>query len=374
MSGPLVALDARLTRQMSAGMKTYVRELVARLPVEAPDLRFVVFSNEALHTGGPNVRIETISEFTAVNGALGEQVVYPRHLRRGGADLIHYMSVYAPRRSTQAYVYTIHDLIHLRFPSYFSWKVPLYYRLVVGPVARGAQAVITDANATVADLGQLLGVTPNHVNVVPLGVSQRFSLDDAERSKRGVAARARFGIERPYFLYAGNHRPHKNLATLIRAWRDGIDTACDLVVTEAGPLDADAGGLEAARRSNAPDGKLHLPGHVALEELISLYAGCVAAVQPSLYEGFGLSVLEAMACGAPVIIAQTPALLEVGGDAVTSFPPTDAAALSRIMTRLLTDDVEGERLASAGRERVRAFTWSSTARATAAVYREALSS
>ncbi len=374
MSTKLIALDARLTRQMSVGMKAYVRELVARLPALAPDLQFVVFSNEALAPSGPNVRVEPVAGPMAANGGFGEQIAYPRLLRGSGADLIHYMSVYAPRRAPQAHVYTIHDLIHLRFPRYFSWKVPPYYRLVVGPVARSAQAVITDARATVADLGQLLGVPAQRVRVVPLGVSESFALDDAERARRSGLVRARFGLERPYFLYAGNHRPHKNLQTLVSAWRNSVDAACDLVVTEEGPLDLGASGLVPPHRAGKADGKLHLPGHVAPEDLISLYAGCVAAVQPSLYEGFGLSVLEAMACGAPAIVAQTPALLEVGGDAATSFPATDATALGGIMRRLLADEREVSRLRDAGRERARAFTWDATAMATAAVYREVLSS
>src|SRR6202022_1022585 len=102
------------------------------------------------------------------------------------------------------------------------------------------------------------------------------------------------------------------------------------------------------------------------------YAGCVASIQPSLYEGFGLSVLESMASGAPAVVARTPALLEIGADAVESFPPTDAAALGTIMTRLLNDSERARQLSKAGRVRAAMFSWETTARATADVYREAL--
>ena len=366
MSAPLVALDARLTRQMSVGMKSYVRELVERVPRQAPDLRFSILSNEPLQASGPNVRVERVSEFVAANGGLGEQLVYPWQLRASGADLVHYMSVYAPRFGLQRHVYTIHDLIHLRFPAYFSWKVPPYYKLVAGPLARSATAVITDATATVSDLHELLGVATPAVRVIALGVSEKFVLNDEERARRAAIARSRFGLSRPYFLYAGNHRPHKNLQTLVRAW-SGLDgTPCDLVVTEEGPLFVDLD------RAQPVHGKLHLTGTVDVQDLISLYAGCTAAVQPSLYEGFGLSVLEAMACGAPAVVAQTPALLEVGGDAVATFPATDATALTRIMTLLLADAAYAERLRAAGRKQVLAFTWDATAKATADIYREAL--
>lgn len=351
---------------MSTGMKGYVRELVTRLPLVAPDLRFLVFSNERLPVSAPNARFAPVSPFAATNGGLGEQLIFPRVLRAGGADLIHHMSVYAPRNSPTAHVYTIHDLIHIRFPEYFSWKVPPYYRLVVGPVARTARAVLTDARATIADLHDFLGVESERARVIPLGVAEAFVLDEPARVGRAAQARARFGFERPYFLYAGNHRPHKNLQTLCEAWHDCVEQPCDLVVTEDGPLG------DFARRAEKRNGKMHLTGRVSLPDLISLYAGCAAAIQPSLYEGFGLAVLEAMAVGAPAVVAQTPALLEVGGDAVASFPPRDADALGKIMTSLLVDAAEADRLRAAGREQARNFSWDATARATADVYRETL--
>jgi len=281
-------------------------------------------------------------------------------------DLIHYMSVYAPRTSPGAHVYTVHDLIHLRYPSYFSWKVPPYYRLVVGPVARSAQAVITDTAATVPDLVEFLGVDVAKARVVPLGVSSEFVLDDAARARLSAEARTRFSLPRPYVLYAGNRRPHKNLRTLFEAWAALGDQSCDLVLTGDEPLDHDAARLQ------PQNGKLYLVGELGQSELIALYAGCTAMVQPSLYEGFGLAVLEAMATGAPAIVARTPAMLEVGGDAVESFAPKDAQELRALLAALLSDASKRERLRAAGRERVRAFSWDATAAATAKVYREVL--
>ena len=365
MNEPLIALDARLTRQMSVGMKAYVRELVARLPLVAPDLRFAVFSDQSLALAAANARLQLLPPAVAVNGGIGEQFAYPKLLARSGAAIIHYMSVYAPRRSPLPHVATIHDLIHLRYPEYFSWKVPLYYRLVVRAAARSARAVITDAHATVADLGRFLGVDAGRVRVIPLGVADSFVLDDVQRERRAAAVRGRLGLERPYILYAGNHRPHKNLQTLLTAWH-ALDTPCDLVITEDGPLDIDDAGHGQGR------GQLHLTGTIDVQDLISLYAGCSMTVQPSLYEGFGLSVLEAMGCGAPVVVAQTPALLELGAGAVDSFPPTDAAALTTAMQRLLVDPHHAAQLREAGRAHVKRFTWDATARATADVYREFL--
>jgi glycosyltransferase involved in cell wall biosynthesis len=362
MPPPNVVLDARFTRQMSVGMKTYVRELVARLPRIAPDIRFTAVTNVDLQPTG--LEVIRISETAAANFSLGEQIALPRLMRRGGT-LAHFMSVYAPRFAGMPYIYTIHDLIHRRFPEYFSWKVPPYYRFVARPVAHAARAVITDANATVADLREHLGVAENVVRVVPLGVAEHFFIEEEARATRSLAARDRFGLRAPFVLYAGNHRKHKNLEILVRAWTM-LERPCDLVMTEDGPFAFDID------RYASRYGRINALGHVDAELLVSLYAGCAAAVQPSSYEGFGLSVLEGMAAGAPVIVAQTPALLEVAGDAALTFALDDAATLTAHLNAALADGPSIEALRMRGRMRAQAFTWDQTARLTADVYRAAL--
>jgi glycosyltransferase involved in cell wall biosynthesis len=359
-----IALDARLTRQMSVGMQTYVRELVARLPAHAPQFKFLIFGNEPFGQLPGNAAFHAVAPRIARNGGLGEQFLFARLLEQSRSDLVHYMSVYAPRSCKLAHLYTIHDLIHLRFPRYFSWKVPPYYRLVVRPVAQSAQFVITDAGATVADLQGYLGVSPSRTRVVPLAVADGFSLDEQARLVKAQVARQRFHIERPYFVYAGNHRPHKNIKTLVEAWRM-TSQPCDLVLTEDGPFGFS---LDSGTKSN---GKILAVGHVGQDELVALYAGCAAAVQPSLYEGFGLGTLEAMSAGAPVIVARTPVLLELASDAALTFGPTDTVQLAKHLQALLSDAALVSKLRVAGRSRARDFSWNRTASMTAQIYGEA---
>jgi glycosyltransferase involved in cell wall biosynthesis len=359
---PRVALDARLTRQMSVGMQTYVRELVARLPAAAPDLHFVVVSNAELDVAG--AEMVRMSDRAAANVSLGEYVKLPRLLQRD-ADLVHLMSLYSPLRVRAPHVQTIHDLIHRRFPEYFSWKIPLYYRWVTGPVARSARAVITDARATIADLSAFLDVAPENVRVVPLGVRREFFLDDEQRAGTATRARERFALQRPFVLYAGNARRHKNLETLFAAWSK-LEIECDLCITSTESLGFDAD------RYASPRGRIVRLGHVEESDLVSLYAGAAAVVQPSLYEGFGLSVVEAMAAGAPVIIARTPALVEVAGDAALSFAPTDHVGLTQALAAALNGRQPIAALVAAGRRRAANFTWERAAQMTAGVYREAL--
>ncbi len=360
-----VALDARLTRQMSVGMQAYVRELVTRMPRRAGDLRFIVYGNEPIPGLADTVEFRSLGRAAAVNGGLGEQFSLPRTLGSSDADLIHHMSVYAPRAASYPHVYTIHDLIHLRFPQYFSWKIPPYYRFVVGPVARSARCVITDARATVADLSEYLRVPSERARVVPLGVDEAFSLDESERMACAADAAQRFGLDRPYFVYAGNHRPHKNIATLVEAWRM-TNGGCDLVLTEEGPFGFS---LDVGPKRN---GRILPTGRISQEELVALYAGCAAAVQPSLYEGFGLGALEAMAAGAPAIVARTPALVELTGGAALTFEPLDAHELARHLDAMLADPSLWPKLRGSGRARARDFSWDRTAELTTQVYRETL--
>src|SRR5438132_1736517 len=166
MSVPLVAIDARMTRHMSVGMKAYVGELVLRLPKVATDLRFIAVVNDDLKTH-PDMGTLRLDQRTSQNASWGEFVTLPKLMNRMRPVIGHYPTPYAPRWSPFPYAYTIHDLIHRRFPQYHSWKIPPYYTLLVAPVARRAAAVIVPTRATVPDVEHYLGVDPQSVRTVP---------------------------------------------------------------------------------------------------------------------------------------------------------------------------------------------------------------
>lgn len=323
---------------MSVGMKTYVRELVARLPQVAPEFTYSAFS-----CGG--------------NFGFDEQVGLPLTMRREHVDIVHFLSIYVPLVAGAPSIVTVHDLIHLRFPQYFKAKVRPYYQTVVRMACARARAVVTDDERTIDDLHELLGVDRKKIRVVALGVDDRF-LKPVEP----------FAAERPYVLYVGNHRQHKNLATLFNAWSMlPAEDAVDLYVT--GPDDFDG---ELQRRSAADRGIVAL-GDVPDERLASYYAGARALVQPALREGFGLPMLEAMAAGCPVIACEdaVPRILE---PAALTFAARNAAELSAILHDVLADAGLRERFVNLGRRIARTLTWDQCARATADVYREVMDS
>jgi glycosyltransferase involved in cell wall biosynthesis len=336
MTLPRVGLDARLTRQMSIGMKTYARELVARLPRVAPEYSYVAFSY-------------------GDNFGWNEQVRLPLAIRRAGVDFVHFLSQYVPLILPPRFAITIHDLIHLRFPHYFKSKVGPYYRTVVRRACARAERVITDDARTIDDLAELLGVERAKVRVIPLGVGESF-LEPVEP----------FTGERPFVLYVGNHREHKDLATLFDAWSALAERwNVDLYVTGQ-----DDFGGEVQRRST-PARAIVALGDVPAERLASFYAGARALVQPALREGFGLPMLEAMAAGCPVIACRdaVPRPLE---EAAQSFPARDSGALRLELERLLADEGLRARAINSGREVARRLSWDRCARATADVYREVL--
>jgi glycosyltransferase involved in cell wall biosynthesis len=329
-------LDARLTDQMSVGMKAYARELTARLPKVAPEFSFVTFSRGR-------------------NFGWDEQVRLPLAMRRARIDLAHFLSLYVPLAAPAPSVITIHDLIHLRFPQYFKAKVRPYYQTVVRLACARAKRVITDDERTVQDLATFLHVDAAKVRVIPLGVDERF-----------LSGAHAFGGPRPYFLYVGNHRPHKDLRTLFDAWsalRD--DRPVDLYVTGS---DDFAGDLQ-ARRTAARE--IVALGDVSTDRLASYYAGAVALVQPALREGFGLPMLEAMAVGCPVA-ACADAVPNVLAPGAVTFAAGNVTELASLLQDLLENEVRRDRLVNIGRRIAASLTWDRCARATADVYGEVL--
>jgi glycosyltransferase involved in cell wall biosynthesis len=328
-----LALDVRDTSHTSAGMRAYVGALRTLLPAVAPDLHVV-------HVGGGD------------NFDLAEQIGIPLALLRLRPRIAHFPTPFVPRFVPVPYAVTVHDVIDLEFPQYAKRKVGPYWRRVVGPVLRAARAVITDDDATVPLLERYLRVDPARVRVIPLGV-------DAPEPLPAAAVRAR-----PYLLYAGNHRPHKDLATLVAAWASlPGDAALDLVIT--GPEEP------ALRRARGAAGELVFAGDVAEPALWSLYRGALAYVHPALREGFGLPLLEALRAGTPVIAAGS-AIPSVLAPHTAAYPARDAGALRALLLRLLREPQAFARDGERAREATAGLTWARTVRATAALYRELL--
>jgi glycosyltransferase involved in cell wall biosynthesis len=321
---------------MSVGMKTYARELIARLPVVAPELQFSFFRRGA-------------------NFGYDEQVRLPVEMGRSQLDLMHFMSLYVPLISPVPSVITIHDVIHLRYPQYFKSKVRSYYATVVRLACARAKRVITDDERTIDDLERYLKVDRRKVRVIPLGIAERFL--------RGGEAPA---TPQPYLLYVGNHRQHKNLPVLFQAWSAlPEDAGVDLYLT--GPDDFDG---ELQRRA-LPGRRIVALGDISEEQLIGYYAGARALVQPALSEGFGLPMLEAMAVGCPVI-ASTEAVPRVLEPAALTFAPDNPDELRARMEMLLGDAGLREQFAQRGRSLAQTLTWDRCARATADLYHEVL--
>jgi len=326
---PHVALDLPRMRHMSVGMTAYAEELAARLPALAPDLRFT-----------------TLVRRSAIDAA--EQLALPAALRRLRPAMTHFLSVYAPATAPQPYAITVHDLIHLRFPKLFKRTVGPYYATVVRAACARAARVVTDDERTIEDLERFLGVPPRKVRVIALGVDVRFALPAA-----------RGGERRPYFLYVGNHKPHKDLATLYAAWeRLDRELEVDLLVTGFDDVTP-------AERPSRERGVLRFLGDVDQDRLAELYGGAAALVHPALCEGFGLPMLEAATVGSAVI-ACSDAVPSILRPYVDTFPARDVDALVALMEHKLVSGGAGD----AARNFARTLTWERCAERTAEVYRE----
>lgn len=315
-------------------MQAYTRELTERLPRVAPDFEFVMFRE-----GG--------------NFGWAEHVRLPLAIRAAKPDLTHFLSQYTPVLPARPYIVTVHDLIHLLFPQYFKAKVGPYYHTVVRFVCSRAARVITDDERTVEDLQRFLGVAPERVRVIPLGVDDRF-LQAIEPERSG----------RSYFLYAGNHREHKDLPTLLAAWK-ALPEECEADLFITGPDDF------GSTRYVRGNGRVAALGELPVDELARYYAGAVALVHPALREGFGFPMLEAMAARTAVIASDAALPVVLRGAALT-FPPGDVVAASVAMRRVLTDEGLRTTLVNEGRTRAEALSWDRCARSTAQVYREVL--
>jgi glycosyltransferase involved in cell wall biosynthesis len=357
----------------TGGTETYARELIPALLAERPDLRFTAFVNrEAAEAGGPwgeaipsvtvPVRARRRAEWVR-----GEQQLLPRLAARAGVDILHSLANTAPAWGRFKRVVTVHDLIHRIYPEAHFGRISTAMRWLVLLAARRADRVIAPSASAGADIVRLLHVPADAVDVVPQGVSPP---PDAEAAR--AAERARFALgERPLVLAVSAKRPHKNLPRLLEALASIPAERRPLLVVPGYPTPHEAELRERAAALGVED-DVRFPGWVSAAELEGLYAEASAFVFPSLYEGFGLPVLEAMARGVPVACSDRGSLAEVAGDAARLFDPEHPGQIAAAIEALISDRAEAERLRQAGRRRAAGFTWGATARGTLASYERAL--
>lgn len=294
---------------------------------------------------------------------------------RAGAHLIHTPYFAAPLRQHLPHVVTVHDVIPLLFPIYAGGRAMRAYLRLVAAGTRRAAAVITDSECSRRDAIRVLGLAAERVTTIPLAVGAGYgaAMDAATLD----AVREKFGLvgKRVVFNQAGLD-VRKNVGTLLRAFARALpDLGDDAILLVAGSAHGNPALYPDPKPLAAALGIAHrvvFPGGVTEDEKRALYhlAACVAA--PSRYEGFGLTPLEAMACGAPVIAADASCTPEVVGDAALCVPPDDVAGWAAAIVRVLGDDALARQLRARGRQRAARFDWQATAAATAAVYRRAL--
>jgi glycosyltransferase involved in cell wall biosynthesis len=289
--------------------------------------------------------------------------------RRDRAELFHAPHYVCPPVLSCPAVVTVHDLIHLRFAD---WRrrplVPIYARVMLRLAVRRAARLITVSEATRADLARCLGVPAGRVRVIPNGVAPHFR--PADDPARLAARLGKLGLASPYWLFVGNPMPHKNVPRLLDAYAGLPATTGPLVLAgvraTAGPA------LERAIEARALRDRVVILPPLPEPELPPLYQGATALVLVSLWEGFGLPALEAMACGTPVVVADRGGVAEVVGEAGLRVDPTNVDALREALYNLAVNAPLRAALRAAGLVRAGAFSWRYAAEATAAVYREAL--
>ncbi len=359
----------------TGGMEVVARELIPALLRAAPGLRFTAFVNREAAAAGGGPWGELLPAVTVPVNArrreqwvLGEQLLLPAIAMRGGVGLVHSLASTAPAWGRFRRVVTVHDLIYARFPETHAGIRDLGMRALVPLAVRRSDRVMADSQSTRADLVELLRARAERIDVVPLGLGTvRRAVPTPEAQ---IRARLELG-ERRVLLSLSAKRPHKNLGALIGALARLPAPRRPLLVLPGYPTAHEAELRERAASAGVAE-DVRYPAWVSAEELEGLWDLAQAFVFPSLYEGFGMPVLEAMARGVPTACSNASSLPEVAGDAALLFDPREEAQIADAVERLLGDEPLRARLRAQGLEHVRLFTWERTARLTLASYARAL--
>jgi glycosyltransferase involved in cell wall biosynthesis len=366
-----IAIDARKWRDYGIG--TYVRNLVrhlARIDHETTYFLFCDDSDEATLRDLAENFVPVVER--SAGYSLMEHISIPRQLQRLGADLLHSPHYVVPLLCRKPSVVTVHDCIHLLFPQYLSTNgsflqkqlAPHYAKFMIGHAVRKGAAVLTVSDASKRDILRFFPeADPDKIQVVPNAIDDAILEEPGEEERERVVER--YQIRGRYVLYAGNIKPHKNLDRLIAAFgvlkqKPGHE---DVKLMIIGDEVNKWGSLRRSVEAAGVRQDVRFFGFVPDHTLSALYRMASVFAFPSLYEGFGLPPLEAMACGTPVVTSKISSLPEVVGDAALLVDPYEVNDIADAMARLLDDERLRAELIDRGKERVRHFSWERSVKA-----------
>lgn len=343
-----VAIDLQATAGQTTGFGRYVHQLRSALAAVAP----------------PEVTFQDITmvkrNLRTPQRMLWDQVGLPLAAAWRRPDVLFVPAFSAPVLWPGKLVVTCHDLIGRLFPQYFSRTARTYWHDLLPAGIRHADHVLVISESTKRDVVRLLGVAPNRISVTPLGVDPKFQpVTDAALVAR---VRRTYNLPRPYCIAIGTIEPRKNYPFLVDAFGVAKREDHDLVIV--GKRGWDAPSLDQRIRQLHMGDRVRVLEYVAEADLVPLLASATALLFPSRYEGFGLPVLEAMACGVPVIASTASSIPEVGGEAVLYADPSDREAWQGQIGRIIADTSLRQALHAQGLQRAATFTWTRTAQLT----------
>ncbi len=376
MSSLRIAFGTSILRQQRAtgqldGIGRYAEELLAALQ-SLPEFIVREYAHpDIARTAAPGA-LDAGSFRNHAAAALAFSVPFRRmeHVAGTSCDLVHATDHFIPKLRHVPVVATIHDIVPLSHPEWNRYRFPRLKALLWQRSIGWAKHLVTVSESAKRDIEQWCGVDAKRISVTPLGVSQAwFSETDHDEIRR---VRGHYGLPEHYFLFLGVMQPRKNIGRLLEAHRQlPADLRRAVPLVTAGPPGWGCAQEEAALAAGEA-GALRNIGQIAEPDLVPLVQSATALVLPSLHEGFGLPVLEAMAAGTPVIASNAGALPEVAGDTAILVDPLDVTALAQALRRVATDRPLQESLRERGRARARQFTWSRNAARTAEIYRSIL--
>jgi glycosyltransferase involved in cell wall biosynthesis len=355
------------------GIGTYIGELLKALPASDETVELTPFHSKWRRASAGEEPYTIYGRYPGVEVPRSIRTLYPSWDLLGrpalpasldDAAIVHATNHAAvpPVHKDQRLVVTVHDLAFQRFPELFPQRWRWLYRAGLRAAVKRADAILVPSQSTADDLLASTSVEPSRVHVTPLAPLLAATDRDPKET------RERLGVTQPYVLSVGTLEPRKNLVRLVRAYRQVAPDVPHALVL-AGPPGWRSEALDAELARPGP-GTIVRTGSVSDEDLDVLYRGADVFAYPSLYEGFGLPVLEAMARGVPTLASNVSSLPQVAGDAALLVDPTDVSEIAEGLARLLTETALADDLRQRGLQRAATFTWAATARATLDVYRQ----